>query len=66
VCPKKAIELKEKVVNGQKRITAFVIEKKCQGCGVCAGACRNASIQLDGSEDATLVEEVYQAWLQTN
>jgi len=66
VCPKKAIELKEKTVNGQKRLTAFVIEKKCQGCGVCAGACRNASIQLDGSEDTTLVEEVYQAWLQTN
>jgi len=66
VCPKKAIELREKMVSGQKKSIAFVIARKCQGCGVCAGACRNASIQLEGSEDNLLVEEVYQAWLQTN
>lgn len=66
VCPKKAIELKERIVAGVNKSLAFVLEKKCQGCGVCAGACRNAAIQLEGSEDNILVEEVQQAWIQTN
>jgi len=63
VCPKKAIEEKSKKVNGVKKQIAFVIEKKCQGCGICVGACRSSVIQLDGSDDSFILEEVNSVWL---
>lgn len=64
VCPKKAIIEVEKVINGVQRKIAKVLEPKCQGCGICVGACRSAVIQLDGSLDTTLLEEVNKLWLE--
>jgi cytochrome b6 len=63
-CPKKAIVEIEKTINGIRRKIANVLEIKCQGCGVCVGACRSAAIQLDGSLDSTLLEEVNKLWLE--
>lgn len=64
VCPKKAIEEKIGKVNGKLKQIAFVLEKKCQGCGICVGACRSSVIQLDGSEDSLILEEVNSLWLR--
>lgn len=64
VCPKKAIEEKMSNVFGKMKQIAYVIEKKCQGCGICVGACRSSVIQLDGSEDSLIIEEVNSLWLR--
>jgi quinol-cytochrome oxidoreductase complex cytochrome b subunit len=58
VCPKKAIEDKRVKVQGKIKKVAFVINKKCQRCGICVGACRSSVIQLEGSDDSKILEEV--------
>ena len=58
VCPKKAIEEKQLKVQGKIKKVAFVINRKCQGCGICVGACRSSVIQLEGSDDNRILEEV--------
>lgn len=58
VCPKKAIEEKLVKVRGKIKKVAFVLNKKCQGCGICVGACRSSVIQLEGSDDGKIMEEV--------
>ena len=59
VCPKKAIT---PVIKNQQ-IVAFVDEAKCQGCGICEGACRSQAIQLQDSENKSVLEEVQYIWL---
>lgn len=64
VCPKKAITEKNITKNGQSFQVATVINSKCQGCGICVGACRSSVIQLENHKDEILLEEVRKVWIE--
>ncbi len=64
VCPKKAIEEKHITKNKQLITVATVLNHKCQGCGICVGACRSSVIQLEDHKDEILLEEVRKAWIE--
>jgi len=64
VCPKKAIIEKQIEKNNQSYAVATVLKHKCQGCGICVGACRSSVIQLENHKDEILLEEVRKVWIE--